>query len=83
MPRLVFLMETKKIECQMELVLRKLGFSGGFSNGRDGMAGGLALLWQKDVQVTIRSFSQGHIDVIIGGLMNATFQFTSFYGNQR
>lgn len=35
----------------------------GFAVENDGMAGGLALLWRKNVDVILLSFSLNHIDV--------------------
>ncbi|CAL8992084.1 unnamed protein product [Prunus brigantina] len=43
--------------------------------------GGLALLWQHGVEVSILSSSPGHIDSILKGVDMETFCFTRFYGN--
>ncbi|CAL8992515.1 unnamed protein product [Prunus brigantina] len=66
---------------QMKCVQRQLGMMGCFSVGREGRAGGLALLWQHRVDVSILSYSPGHIDAILKGVDMETFRFTGFYGN--
>ncbi|CAB4314213.1 unnamed protein product [Prunus armeniaca] len=49
-------------------VSAQLGGMGHFSHG---------------VKVSIRSFSSGHIDVMIEGVAQTCFRFTSFYGNPK
>lgn len=46
-----------------------------------GQAGGLALLWRKDVDVGLISFSQNHIDteVLLPG-ESVKWRFTGLYG---
>lgn len=65
----------------MEYFQWLLGWAGCFSVGRVGLSGGLALLWQHRVDITIHSSSPSHIDAIIGDLEPTAFRFTSFYGN--
>lgn len=80
-PSLVFLMETKLMTKQMERVKIKLGFDCGIFVDRVGRSGGLAFLWRKSVDVTLRSFSFNHIDVTIESDGSAPcWRFTGFYG---
>ncbi|KAL0442131.1 UNVERIFIED_CONTAM: hypothetical protein Sradi_0152000 [Sesamum radiatum] len=79
--RLVFLAETKcnsrhidHIKCRLDLF--------GFGVDSRGRSGGLALLWDKSVNVIIQSLSQSHIEATVildGGIEN--LRFTGFYGD--
>ncbi|OMO57673.1 reverse transcriptase [Corchorus capsularis] len=46
----------------------------------NGRAGGLALLWIKDLPIYVLSYSQYHIDAQIGVSLNDSWRFTGFYG---
>ncbi|CAL5438392.1 unnamed protein product [Camellia sinensis] len=72
-PNVVFLMETKCNKARMERLRCKFGFSSGFFVDRDGLGGGLALLWKGDTQFTIQNYSCGHIDI--------HWRLAGFYGN--
>ncbi|KAL0411507.1 UNVERIFIED_CONTAM: putative mitochondrial protein [Sesamum latifolium] len=63
-PRLVFLAETKCSVSQIEVVKRRLNLFGVCVNPA-GRSGGLALLWQKSIEVQLQSFSRWHIDVSV------------------
>ncbi|KAL0456837.1 UNVERIFIED_CONTAM: putative mitochondrial protein [Sesamum latifolium] len=63
-PHLVFLVETKCFVSQIEKLKRSLNLFG-FCVEPRGKSGGLALLWQKLVDVQLQSFSRYHIDVSI------------------
>ncbi|OMO64639.1 reverse transcriptase [Corchorus capsularis] len=43
-------------------------------------SGGLALLWFNNVDISILSYSNSHIDAQIGSNMDNAWRFTSFYG---
>ena len=61
-PKVLFLMETK-LDCRrMEVIRIKVGFDFVFTVPSLGRNGGLALIWQKEVNVVIQNFSQHHID---------------------
>ena len=48
----------------------------------DGFSGGLALLWQKDNCVSLQSFAQRHIDVLVARTIEQKdWRFTRFYGD--
>jgi hypothetical protein len=52
-PYLVFLMETKLLHRKVEAIRIKFGFDNVFVVDCKGKSGGLALLWNLDVQVAI------------------------------
>lgn len=45
------------------------------------MGDGLALLWNKDVQIDIRSFNKFHIDTMVNKSNAHSWRFTGFYGD--
>ncbi|KAJ8439592.1 hypothetical protein Cgig2_024179 [Carnegiea gigantea] len=64
---LVFLLKTKKTAAAMEVVKNKLGsFDGLFVDCRG--CSGLALLWDKSIEVTLLARSSHHMDVTVTGL---------------
>lgn len=79
-PELVFLSETR---CTTGYIddLKARWNRYGFVVEKNGMAGGLALLWRKDVDVNLLSFSLNHIDaeIILPG-ESFKWRFTGFYG---
>ncbi|KAL9151827.1 hypothetical protein ABFS82_11G077500 [Erythranthe guttata] len=79
-PNLVFLAETKAAPGLVEKLKRKWNLNG-IGVDRVGRAGGLALLWQKNSEVSLISFSNHHIDaeIILPG-SNTKGRVTGFYG---
>ncbi|CAJ2638124.1 unnamed protein product [Trifolium pratense] len=64
-PQVVFLMETRLKEDEMEKIKRRCGFSFGISvdcmgSGRE-RAGGISLLWSDQVSLSVISYSINHI----------------------
>lgn len=53
---------------------------GGLRGDGRGRRGGLALLWKKEWDVTVVSFSLNHIDVIISFQGGSEWRFTGIYG---
>lgn len=48
----------------------------------NGKSGGLAFLWKEDIIVNVRTFSQTHIDAVVGGGAGiGWWHLTGFYGN--
>ncbi|GMI64383.1 hypothetical protein HRI_000107600 [Hibiscus trionum] len=81
-PDVVFFMETKLSDVRMARVRRQLGFSQGFDVSSNGSGGGLSLAWNREVSVSLRSFSNSHIDADITVASSpSTWRFTGFYGN--
>lgn len=61
----MFLSVTKCNDGKVNRIKNELFFEGSFSVPSDGRSGGLALLWSKDINLSINSFSMGHIDATI------------------
>lgn len=61
-PQFVFLSETKSRKDRLEFVKRQLGFYGYVSVDCEGKSGRLALLWVRDFEFQLISFSSSHID---------------------
>ena len=81
-PKVVFLSETKIKSRRMEMVKYRLGFSNGLIVPSRGRRGGLALLWSRDTNLEIKSFSDHHIDAVITESSNGfLWRFTGFYGH--
>lgn len=64
-PTLLFICETKSHDYQYATWRNYLHYKGIFSVDREGRKGGFVLLWNDPYEVTISSFSQGHIDCIV------------------
>jgi hypothetical protein len=61
-PNLVFLMETRLANSSLEWLQVHLWICGCLGVERHGLGGGLALLWDSTVNVTIQSYLAYHID---------------------
>lgn len=79
-----FLQETKLFYAEMERVKTKLKFKGVFvveSDGEGRRWNGVCLMWTNDCDVSLKSFSLNHIDVMVrinGGLES---RFMGIYGH--
>jgi hypothetical protein len=80
-PTVLFLMETKLDVREMELLRVKLRFKYCFAVPSLRQSGGLAVLWNDPAQITIRNFTQNHIDSHIQLLGGVCWRFTGFYGH--
>ena len=80
-PKVTFLSETKKSATEMELLRPRLGnYAGVYVDSRRG-AGGLAILWEKDITLNVCSSSLNHIDATICWEgENVHWRFTGIYG---
>lgn len=81
---IVFLQETKLRQVEMERIKHKLKMDGmlvvdcgGESRGR---RGGVVLLWKKEWEVAVSSFSLNHIDAMVSIQGGPTWRFTGIYG---
>lgn len=79
-PLLVFLAETKSDLRVGYKIKGSLNFKNYFIVPSKASGGGLALLWNLDLDVSIMSFSLGHIDWTIKSL-DLWWSFIGFYGN--
>lgn len=79
-PTIIFLMETRVHDSEIT------GFRYSFQQynilivSSVGRAGGLLLLWKKECDLTIKSYSQNHIDFIVKEDNNTIWRGTSIYG---
>ncbi|XP_030939895.1 uncharacterized protein LOC115964782 [Quercus lobata] len=81
-PSTVFLMETKVGVKRMVKVKERIGLPNGLIIPSEGRSGGMALLWVRDLDVEIRSFSRYHIDaIVINSKSGFKWRMTGFYGN--
>ncbi|XP_040956135.1 uncharacterized protein [Gossypium hirsutum] len=81
-PQVVFLMETKLNKNGMEKVRRSCGFQFGIDVDSIGSKGGLSQSWLGKVNITLRSFSNRHIDVFVEeGEVGKIWRLTGFYGS--
>ena len=81
-PKVVFLMETKAKNRRMERIRNRLGFANGLCVPCVGRSGGLALIWNREVDIEIKSFSKNHIDAVVKEQgSNSCWRLTGFYGH--
>ena len=81
-PEIVFLMETKSKVKRMEKIKNKIGFANGLIVPSRGRSGGVALLWTREVNLDINSYSGSHIDAIVKESEgNFQWRITGFYGH--
>jgi hypothetical protein len=84
-PALVFVIETKLSSKRAESLQNYFGFGGCYAVDSDRLSGGLVLFWTAEYNVDLKSFSSGHIDVMVQkkGQNSAEWRFTGFYGAPR
>jgi exonuclease III len=80
-PKILFLMETKLDIRMMEFVRIKLRFKHCFMVPSLGRSGGLALLWNDEVELYIHNYSINHIDAHVRSQGELRWRFTGFYGH--
>ncbi|KAL5759510.1 hypothetical protein ACOSQ2_018348 [Xanthoceras sorbifolium] len=79
-PGVIFLSETKLQGIAAARIKDFVGYSGIHVDCR-GKSGGLLLLWRREWDVSVLSFSQGHIDARITMDDGVMWRFSGFYGN--
>ncbi|GMJ07054.1 hypothetical protein HRI_004374500 [Hibiscus trionum] len=79
-PHILFLIETKLDKRRMEKVRRHCGFMFGIDVPALGTRGGLSIGWKNECDVSLRSYSQWHIDIEIKEESGIVWRFTGFYG---
>lgn len=62
------------------LARNKLGFEGAFTVESQHQGGGIALLWRHNNEVSLQSFSEHHIDVMVEINGWRKFRLTGIYG---
>ena len=61
-PQLIFLCETKLKSGQVKKVCNQLAIENVFVVDSEGKSGGLAIMWNTDMAVQIKSYSRHHIN---------------------
>ena len=81
-PKVVFLIETKAKTRRMKRIKNRIGLANGLIVPCVGRKGGLALLWNREIDLEIKSYSQNHIDVVINDAEKSIkWRLTGFYGH--
>ncbi|KAL5856859.1 hypothetical protein ACOSQ3_004317 [Xanthoceras sorbifolium] len=76
---MIFLSKTRLNSVGAGDIRVKLGFDGCFVVDRVGTGGGILLLWQNSVDVSVWSFNCGHIDCVVRDVDGLRWRFTGFY----
>lgn len=79
-PSLVFLSETKCATTVIKRIQKRTGLGNGVWVESDEKAGDLALIWRKEVVVSLRSKSKRHINVSIRHSTGEHWRFSGIYG---
>jgi hypothetical protein len=81
-PNFVFLMETMCSKQYMDQIKLRLGFDNLFVVDPVGRSGGLALLWNKEENLEIFSYSRRHINAVVKDMAGQPiWKMTGFYGH--
>ena len=77
-----FLMEAKLVISKLDGIKEDFKRTQGLVVPSKGWSGGLALLWKEDLKVDVQSYSDSHIDAIVGqGDDGQEWRLTGFYDN--
>ena len=67
---------------QMEKLKFKIGLLNGLTVPSIGRSGGLAMLWSRNINVEIQSYSRNFVDAVVTDPDSSfKWRITSFYGN--
>lgn len=81
-PQIMFIVESKYDAVKSERLKNSLNFNSCFCVSCRGKSGGLLLFWKEEMDISIKSFSEGHIDALIRR-KNGYWRFSDFYGNPK
>ncbi len=76
----LFAVESGLDKARLELLRYRLQFSSKLVVSRRAQGGGLVLFWKQEAKVTIKSYSNHHIDTMINEGLEDSWCFTGFYG---
>ena len=80
-PDILCLMETKTSSMEFEKLKWKLQFNGGLGISGDGRKGGMGILWNNEVKVSIQSYGHNYVDSILQESDTLEpWRFTLLYG---
>jgi hypothetical protein len=81
-PNLLFFIETRRTNLEMEWIRVKLGFENSFVVDSIGRSRGLALMWKEDCELVIQNYSLCHINAVVKSSEEGMeWKLTDFYGN--
>lgn len=66
---------------QMQERANDLRFQNCFAVSRDGLGGGLAMMWTLEINVEIKSYSKHHVDVVVYNETGSNWRCTGVYGH--
>lgn len=81
-PDVLFVSESRINQHHANFLRVALKFNSCFCVDSVGKKGGLELLWNDNINLSILSYSRGHIDCLISNTQ-VPFYFTGFYGNPK
>ena len=79
-PQILFYCETKMMVRHVNLIYRSFNFANCFAVDRNGLGGGLTMLWGADINVNITSYRPHHIDAIVSSESDLVWRCTGIYG---
>ena len=79
-PTVLCLQKTQLPKIRVEGLARSLGFDFAFAVNSSGRSGGLAIFWNKDINIEILPYSQYHIDAIVSSPTVEPWCLTCVYG---
>ena len=68
---------------QMQERANDLRFQNCFAVSRDGLGGGLAMMWTLEINVEIKSYSKHHVDVVVYNETGSNWRCTGVYGHPK
>ena len=78
---MVFLAETKTGESRIKGIQNKLEYTQGIMVPNDGRSAGLEVMWKEATDISFKSCSNSHIDVVVNTELASTpWRATGFYG---
>lgn len=78
---MVFLCETRLPVSRLERIKNQCGMNACFGVDAVGTKGGLAMMWKEEITLSLRSFSQNHIDMNVETDNESdSWRITGFYG---
>lgn len=82
-PEIMFLCETKLMGQLIKGKAAALNFQNCFAISSSGKGGGLAMMWNENVAVEIKSYNKHHIDVVVQSNESSYWRCTGVYGNPK
>ena len=66
----------------MERIKNRIGFANGLIVPSVGRSGGIALLWTREINLEVKSYTRFHVDVVVSEISSDyKWRLTGFYGH--